>query len=92
MTILYGYYDRWLNVLAKAGLGKQAALRHDPVEAAEHFAMKTDPGSLSPPVISGDRLLGLLSHALATEAREGTLALWESWIQPSLRLPDRTAG
>ncbi len=48
MTILYGYYDRWLVVLAKAGLGMQAALRLDPVEAAEHYAMKTDLGSLTP--------------------------------------------
>ncbi len=64
MTILYGYYDRWLVVLAKAGLGMQAALRLDPVEAAERYAMKTDLGSLSHLVISGDRLLGLLSHAM----------------------------
>jgi len=48
MTILYGYYDRRLVVLAKAGLGMQAALRLDPVEAAEHYAMKTDLGSLTP--------------------------------------------
>ena len=65
MTILYGYYDRWLVVLAKAGLGMQAALRLDAVEATEHYAiLKTDPGSLSPLVISRDRLLGLHSHAM----------------------------
>jgi len=65
MTILYGYYDRWHVVLAKAGLGMQAALRLDPIEATEHYAiLKTDPGSLSPLVISRDRLLGLHSHAM----------------------------
>ena len=33
--ISYGYYDRWFVVLAKVGLGMQAVLRHDAVEASE---------------------------------------------------------
>ena len=48
----------------------QAVLRNDAVEDTGYFAIvKTDLGSYSPFVISGDRLLGLISHAMGNSGQ-----------------------
>jgi hypothetical protein len=51
--------------LARAGLGLMAVLHHDAASCAEHYAnLDTVRGILIYFCISGDRLLGLLSHTM----------------------------